>query len=93
MTFNSMLSPSSPPFPSASFISHSSAIYAGITRVQVTLSKDLLKQEMRVTNTGLSPLEFTTALHTYFRVSNITQASLSPGFTAVLNPLLCRRLP
>lgn len=47
--------------------------------MQVTLGKDLLRQELQVKNTGLSPLEFTTALHTYFRVSDITKVRLGPA--------------
>ena len=39
--------------------------------LQVHIGIGSLYQEVTVENTGDSPLEFTTALHTYFRVSSI----------------------
>uniref|UniRef100_A0A7R9VDK3 glucose-6-phosphate 1-epimerase n=1 Tax=Chlamydomonas euryale TaxID=1486919 RepID=A0A7R9VDK3_9CHLO len=35
------------------------------------------EQELKVTNTGTSPLTFTTALHTYYRVSSVADAHVS----------------
>ncbi|KAL4856516.1 putative glucose-6-phosphate 1-epimerase [Chlorella vulgaris] len=40
------------------------------------LPNGALKQSLRVLNTGDSPFEFTTALHTYFRVSDVSKASV-----------------
>ena len=41
--------------------------------MQVTVGKDSLTQELRVVNGKNEPLKFTTALHTYFRISDISQ--------------------
>lgn len=41
--------------------------------VKVTVGKDSLTQELRVVNGKSGPFKFTTALHTYFRISDISQ--------------------
>ena len=40
-----------------------------LSHLQVTLDSNALSTELKVTNTDAKPFSFTTALHTYFRVS------------------------
>lgn len=47
--------------------------------MQVHIGIGSLYQEVTVENTGNSPLEFTTALHTYFRVSSIEKVIETVG--------------
>lgn len=42
---------------------------------QVTVGPDRLEQRLEVQNTGNAPLQFTTALHTYFNVASIHNVS------------------
>lgn len=42
---------------------------------QVTVGPDRLEQRLEVQNTGDAPLQFTTALHTYFNVASIHNVS------------------
>jgi glucose-6-phosphate 1-epimerase len=44
--------------------------------VKVTLGEKSLTQQLEVINSGKGELQFTTALHTYFRVADVSQASV-----------------
>lgn len=55
------------------------ALWPHAFRAELTVSllpSGALQQVLRVANTGSQPLEFTCALHTYFRVSDIANASV-----------------
>ena len=45
----------------------------------MTVGEDYLREEVQVTNTGHAPLEFTAALHTYLRVTDISQVRRAHG--------------
>ncbi|KAF4746045.1 hypothetical protein FOZ63_031399, partial [Perkinsus olseni] len=46
-------------------------------RYTVTLGGDYLRMQMEVENTGAEPMEFTTALHTYFSIPDISTTTVA----------------
>ena len=62
---------------------------AGAAGAQVSLRGAALVQEVAVANEGQAALEFTAALHSYFRVADIHRVRPGP----VRHPLICTLLP
>ena len=48
----------------------------GVWTMQVEVQDEALVQTLEVNNTGRTPMRITTAMHTYFRVGDISQVAM-----------------